>query len=354
MCGNLQWFMHTDALSTKQGKRRMRLVALDLIRFFAAIFVVFYHYTYRPNSTDFGYLSYISQYGYLGVPLFFMISGFVIALSAHNRTPVKFAVSRFLRLYPTLWVCVIFTVVVASLLSNANFSTKQILANFTLLNEYLGISDVDGVYWTLKQELKFYFCVFLLLIFNVFNKFRIWITGWILLTAIHAISGQPFFLGWFISPGYSPFFIAGIGFYLLHKEGKSSFTTVVIFSSLVLGVIKAYEQASGFIQSPVFLERLTAPIIVIGFFVTMYAFSLGKLQLEDRRSYVVLGSLTYPLYLIHNVAGNALIDRFSVHLGLVPATMAVTAIMIFSSWIIYELVENRLVSPIKKHIIKKL
>lgn len=76
----------------------MRLIGLDLVRFFAAMSVVLYHYTARHGSTSFETLSVFTKFGYLGVPLFFMISGYVISLSAANRTASEFLISRFIRL----------------------------------------------------------------------------------------------------------------------------------------------------------------------------------------------------------------------------------------------------------------
>ena len=43
-------------------------------------------------------------FGWIGVQIFFVISGIVIANSAQSATPFRFAVSRFLRLYPAAWI----------------------------------------------------------------------------------------------------------------------------------------------------------------------------------------------------------------------------------------------------------
>lgn len=46
-----------------------------------------------------------AKYGYLGVELFFMISGFVILMTASNNSLKRFFISRAVRLYPAFWVC---------------------------------------------------------------------------------------------------------------------------------------------------------------------------------------------------------------------------------------------------------
>lgn len=333
----------------------MRLVTLDLFRFFAAFYVLIYHYAYRPELSNFSEaIKLLSQFGYLGVPLFFMISGFVITLSAQDRSPAQFATSRFLRLYPTLWICVIFTVFVTSGVLEKNYSLSQILANFTLLNEYMGFSDIDGVYWTLKQELKFYFIILILILFGVVERYRIWLSIWLVLTAAHTFFNQPTFMGWFISPGYSPYFIARIGFYLFYRDGQSKFTHVIIFSSLLLSIIKAYEQANSFIVNPGDLEKTIAALITSTFFLLMYALTSGKIKINNKNIYVSLGAMTYPLYLIHSVAGKSLIEKYSGDFGYTETAIIVTLIMLAFSWLIYQYFEKGLVTPAKVFIIKQL
>ena len=61
----------------------------------------------RNSKIALPYLASYAQYGFLGVPVFFIISGFVIAYSAEGRTPVGFAIARFSRIYPTFLFCVL-------------------------------------------------------------------------------------------------------------------------------------------------------------------------------------------------------------------------------------------------------
>lgn len=185
----------------------MRIVALDLIRFFAAMSVVLYHYISPDELTDFPLLSQVTDFGYLGVPLFFIISGYVIALSANNRSAWQFISSRFVRLYPALWAGILFTVIVVTLFSNTKISFLQILANGTLLNDYMGFANIDGVYWTLKAELKFYACMSILLLVGLFQYYKVWLSIWMLMAVCFALFSQPFFMSWFISPEYSSFLL---------------------------------------------------------------------------------------------------------------------------------------------------
>ncbi len=332
----------------------MRIVALDLIRFFAALSVVLYHYIARNESNAYPLISEAAKYGYLGVPLFFIVSGYVIALSANNRTALQFGVSRFVRLYPALWAGVIFTVLVLVVITGKQYSVLHILANFTLLNEYFGFKNIDGVYWTLKAELKFYACIFLLLAFGVFQKHYIWLSLWLGLTVMHTAFGQPFFMGWFITPSYSSFFIAGVTFYLIQSNGKRVFNYFVLILSLVVSSFRAYGQADGFMNDPDMVEKYIVVSIVWVFYFFMYFLSIGKIQLRERKIFITLGALTYPLYLIHNMAGKAIIDTYS---NVVPEKIMILLVvvgMILASWIIHLLIEKPLATPMKNYLMSIL
>ena len=99
---------------------------LDALRFFAALSVVLYHYGflgYAPGNLltlSFPELSPAARYGYLGVQLFFMISGYVILWSINGRTASQFALHRFIRLYPTFWLCAAITLLVEHVYPSGN------------------------------------------------------------------------------------------------------------------------------------------------------------------------------------------------------------------------------------------
>jgi len=106
-----------------------RLQILDLLRFCAALGVMVYHLTFVPTfiagGALFDGLAEITRFGFLGVDLFFMISGFVILWSADNRTALEFAVSRVARLMPSYWVSMTITCIGLSLLAAARLKKKQ-------------------------------------------------------------------------------------------------------------------------------------------------------------------------------------------------------------------------------------
>jgi peptidoglycan/LPS O-acetylase OafA/YrhL len=325
----------------------LRLVALELVRFFAAFAVVMYHYTARHDSNSFPVLSELTKFGYLGVPLFFIISGYVISLSANNRSPVEFAVSRFVRLYPAYWAGILITCAITICVSSYSYSYSEILANMTMLNDYFGFKNIDGVYWTLQAELKFYGCVFILLLFRVFSKFRYWLSIWTAFTVMHLITDQPFFMGWFISPSYSSFFIAGVAFYLVQRNGSDRFAHSVLLISLIVSSFHGFNQADGFIKNPGTLDQLIAVLILWLFYLIFFLLVTKRIELENKNVYLMLGALTYPLYLIHNVAGNAIINQFKGSYHEVIIVVSVILFVLLLSCLVNISFEKRISTPLK-------
>ena len=74
------------------------IYGIDLIRFACAFGVAAFHLTWKTPET-----AWWMPVGWVGVQVFFVISGLVIANSAHGATPRQFLTSRFLRLYPAAW-----------------------------------------------------------------------------------------------------------------------------------------------------------------------------------------------------------------------------------------------------------
>ncbi len=331
----------------------MRFYALDIIRFGAALAVVLYHYTARSESAAFPNLSIVTQFGYLGVPIFFIISGFVIALSAHSRTPIEFAISRFVRLYPAYWIGVTVTTVIV-LVFGREVHLLQYIANLTMLNDYLGYANIDGVYWTLQAELKFYALVFVLLLTGIFDKFKIWVGIWIITTIIYLLYQQPFFMGWFITPFYSSFFIAGVSFYLMWKDGRNWFNVSVLFLSLTVSSIYTFNQIDGFIHSPSYFSRLTAVFLIWCFYAIFLLLIQGKLNLKKSSSLITLGGITYPLYLIHSRVGKTVIDTYKGYLSEQLLVLLTILFMVLVSLIIHLYFERRISTPLKSFLLARI
>jgi hypothetical protein len=156
-----------------------RVEVVDLLRLLAALAVVFFHYTFRGSAGDDGFttlslpaLAPFTKYGFMGVQLFFVISGFVIAYSAENRGAIEFGIARIARIYPCFIICMTLTFLLTLALGAPNFQTglTHWLANFVIAAPTLHRPFMDGVYWSLVYELTFYSWIFLLLTAGWFRK----------------------------------------------------------------------------------------------------------------------------------------------------------------------------------------
>ena len=135
-----------------------RYKELDALRGLAALLVVFFHFTLGRNQ----YNSFF-KLGATGVDLFFIISGFVIFMSLQKVSrSADFLINRASRLYPTYWAAVTFTFISLTAYSllkgGGDLGSKlmQYVGNLTMFQFYLGITDIDGPYWTLIIEMIFY------------------------------------------------------------------------------------------------------------------------------------------------------------------------------------------------------
>jgi peptidoglycan/LPS O-acetylase OafA/YrhL len=117
------------------------------------------------------------------------------------------------------------------------------------------------------------------------------------------------------------------------------------------------------------LDFFIAAIAVALFHVFFALLALDKLPLKKLPIYSVLGGITYPLYLIHNRAGKALIEKISSFMTESIAIVLTTILMLILAYFIYRFIEptgsiwlktaltktsNRYISPAKSKIsIKK-
>jgi len=118
-------------------------------------------------------LSEIFDTGRIGVVIFFCISGFLIPSSLSRskfRPMLTFIITRFFRLYPVYWASIPIALVVIQLPNGRFFSHGDIIANFTMLQQFIGRPNIQGLYWTLQIELIFYFVCVLMFILGQLDK----------------------------------------------------------------------------------------------------------------------------------------------------------------------------------------
>jgi peptidoglycan/LPS O-acetylase OafA/YrhL len=334
-----------------------RLRALDGLRLLAALMVAAYHYGGRGGhvteawgsspKAQFPTLHPVLAYGCLGVQIFFVISGFVICMSGWGRSPRSFFASRVARLLPAYWVAVVLVAAVFALpaVAYAAVSPSDALLNLTLLQEPLGADRVLGVDWTLWVEVRFYalFALFIVLPGADRRRVLLFCAVWTLTAAVAQAADEPL-LSLLLMPEYAPFFIGGIGLYLLHRDRRDVTAWGVVLVSWLTGQHYAV-QSLWHPQSPgQFSYRSSFVIILIVTlgFLAVLAVALGRPRRADWRWLTVAGALTYPFYLVHEHLGWVVIEVLHQDLE-VPSWLTVVStvtLMLLLAWLVNRYVER--------------
>jgi peptidoglycan/LPS O-acetylase OafA/YrhL len=148
-----------------------RIALIDGLRGFAALAVVFYHFNDRLQYGS--WYGWLMGHGSLGVALFFVLSGFVIAMSIGDREVTgsfvgRFALRRSLRLDPPYWLSIAAILVIGAF--GARFGAHQqtpttgaLFAHLIYLQDILRYPAISPIYWTLCYEIQFYLFLALIL-----------------------------------------------------------------------------------------------------------------------------------------------------------------------------------------------
>ena len=347
------------------GSKAGRLTEIDLLRITAASAVVLYHYTFSGwaghlTAIRFTALSVVTRYGYLGVDLFFLISGFVVLLSAWNRRPREFVVSRMVRLYPAFWVALTITAVIETTLSRGLFkvSLVQYLANLTMANSLPNIGNVDVVYWTLWAEIRFYVIVFGLTWIGVTRRRVLTLMwAWLAATAIietHLLpAGVAAKLDLLVQSQWSHYFIGGMALCLIYRTGLSWVPAVI----LVICFGNALYQAASFARrvSERYHQVLHLPVVLTIITVIFIVLTLVALQVTRRLGrpwFAALGALTYPLYLVHAYSGFTLFNLFARDVSRWVLLAAMITFMTGLAWAVHQVAEVRFAPRLKAALIR--
>lgn len=288
-----------------------RVNEIDLLRFIAALSVVFFHYSFRGYAADamsvmpYPLLTSVSKYGYLGVQLFFMISGFVILMTAANGSLRGFVVSRIVRLYPAFWACCTITFIVTIGIGEPRYSASisQYLINMTMLSDFLGVPSIDGAYWSLFVEIKFYALVAIILIMGRIHQAQLFIILWLIASVILEFLpiGK---LRYILIADYSAFFISGAAFYLIWSQGLNLTRFVIIALSWCLAIFQSTKGLQNFEkQYNTIMDGYVVAGIITTFYLVMLLVSLRQTGMLGQKRWLLAGVLTYPLYLLHQNIG---------------------------------------------------
>lgn len=339
---------------------RHRLKVLDGLRAVAIILVIGYHYFVRwtpPLASDnfypyggFAAQLWLFKYGDLGVELFFIISGFVISMTLFRcRTIGQFFWKRFSRLFPTMLLCSALTFLILTLLPQRVFQPqlRDFLPSLTFTDPFLwtkvfGVpfQAVDGAYWSLFVEVKFYFWVSVIYFsFGATRFFRLfaWLFGALVMAYVMVRTlnlPHLWAMDFIFALSALPWFVAGIGFYALYADAKSRIAWVLLLEAIVALASLHLGTHAG----------TPAPFIALGFgYAVFFSFLMRPKWVAwlAYRPLAAIGVASYSLYLLHQSIGVAILDLLQLatggteHIVYALAVPVLASAFILASLVIY-------------------
>jgi len=292
-------------------KHRIRY--LDGHRGVAILLVLLYHAYSRwpalvPYGAEFRHIPVFAG-GWLGVNLFFMISGFVILMSLDNSTSAgEFLYRRWLRLFPAMLICS------AIIFATAGFfherpqgipGLRDLLPGLTFIEpnwwrKILGSPQgfLEGAFWSLFVEFKFYIVAALTyfrfgrtaqpaVLFTLFlstilvqQLARLGVADalWTVNYWLHQLSFDYF--GWFA---------AGAACYLYTSGGGKKW----LYAGVLMALVSAVFVSNNFHRASI----IAACAVAIFFTASVYLNGLQKVLCN--RILLYFGFVSYPLYLLH-------------------------------------------------------
>lgn len=335
---------HTPAHLTTASHSRFR--ELDGLRGLAALAVVFAHFEDAASVWP-GF-----DFGVYGVQLFFLISGFVILLSAQAaHRPIDFVISRITRLYPAYWFSLTLAtliVIVAGL--PVAHDPLTVLINISMFQRWLLVDNIDSVYWTLAVELQFYVLVAVLLWTR--RKYEVRLpasilsytaAAWLTVSLAVALWSSPTSHG--IDPQlvptttkvilnltiaeYAPLFTGGAFLYLSRTTGRLHPMVFVAWIG---------SAATNWLIRDEIHAIITPAIFGLFILVTMRG-KTRTLLLPPIQWY---GKISYSLYLNHSLMLLAIVPPLLATIGPIPTIATSLVLVTLQSWAVWQLGEKRL------------
>lgn len=287
----------------------------DLLRILAASQVMVAHsFHHLGLDTESAWFQWLDRFP--GVPVFFIISGFLVSASLErSKSPAEYFTNRFLRIFPALWCCLGISVLAAKCFGNVDFSRWETLPwllgqisfvqffNPEFLRGY-GTGVLNGSLWTITVELQFYLLLPLLYAVLLRKSKNDQVLGallvlFFLLSALLWTLDIPRHTEKWLQVTFLPHFsLFLLGIWMrrraLHEspllKGKA-LIWLIVYASLVSAPVPDVFRLP--------LSRLVLGLLTISSAYTLPGLADNILQRQD---------LSYGVYIYHMVAVNAIVE----------------------------------------------
>ena len=289
----------------------------NLLRLLAALQVVYTHSLEHLNITN----EYLMSFGHFiayfpGVPVFFLISGYLITMSYDKNSDIKeYSKNRALRIIPGLYVNFFIGVVILWYFNQFNgVSLNSILpwivAQLTLFQFYnpefirdFGVGVINGSLWTISVELVFYIILPFLYVFlkKDFTKrfILLMILSFIFYFYITNISTKTLIYEKLIGVSIMPYlfyFLIGLFMYKYKDILMKYLENKVIIFAFIYGAV-VYLSIDNFIY-------LIFKQFIFSLFIFSFIFSYKSLSYKLMKH----NDFTYGIYIYHMLIVNVFVQ----------------------------------------------
>ncbi len=358
-----------------------RVRSLTGIRAIAALLVVFTHAAYTTGKYPQGYVGLVYSRMEIGVPIFFVLSGFLLfgpwvrAAASGGRPPsvTRYAWHRVRRIMPAYVVTVLIAYLIYHFRTagpNPGHTWMGLFRNLTLTqiytDDYLYSFLHQGLtqMWSLAVEVAFYVALPLLAwLLLVVVSGRQWRPGLLLgglgvlalvspawLILVHTTSWLPDGARLWL-PTYLAWFIGGMILAVLQQSGVRAYALACLPLAVVCYLIVSTPIAGEPTTSP---AELREALVKTAFYSVIAVLMVAPLALGDRgwysrllasRPMVFLGEISYEIFLIHLVTMELVmveILRYPIYTGSVAALFTVTTLVTVPlAWILHRFTRVR-------------
>lgn len=357
----------TDSVN-KRELQGDRLAFIDGFRGIAILLVIGFHYFSHFAHDARGIYPYgdflanvpIFKYGFYGVQLFFVVSGFVIAMTLRRTSNLReFVVRRFARLWPTMLICCTVTYIVLwqwpmfwpqrpiNFLPSLAFVDGALLG---YVHPALESRWIDGAYWSLFVEVRFYFYASIIY-FAAPQKFARNMTGFsIVAVVMYAISLSfnhelSVVINLALISEHLPWFLGGLAAYQFWRgDVKGSVISGIVSLGLLGWLANLNVQGASLIVA----------LCVAAMMGACLCSTLAR-NVFANRAISAVGVASYSLYLLHQNLGLTLISALSDTAEMDGPASIVIAIIVAAALILFSLAIYRFWElPINRLIVRVL
>lgn len=331
---------------------------LQIFRGLAALLVVMFHLTvFSDGVLHQPFLGSFFSFGYSGVDLFFVLSGFVIFYVhrsdiSRKKTVTTYLIKRFTRIYPIYWIITLGILILYLLFPKYQVgyetSFDSIINSLLLLPQ--NHPPIISVAWTLSHEMKFYLAFSLLILWGWKKTFSLLFMLYLIITTIWP---QSLWTNFLASPYNLEFALGVLSAFLVQKNYLKHIQLISlgIFGLLLYSIGIVINQQENQIISSEFIRVLIFGIP--SFLLTTSIATLPLPKLKPLNILLFLGNASYSVYLSHQML-IAISGRIMILFG-IQKVLGGTALMLLSflstiliSSLIYVFVEKKAIIKSRK------